>query len=211
MSTRRVINVAELRHHGFDTYDPVWWGNNGLLAIETSMFAILIATYFYLRQNFPLWPPPLAQLTAPLRPLPDLGYGTANAILLVLACIPMIMTDRAARRGDRDTCQIGLAICIVCGVVAMVLRGFEFSAVHFRWDSNAYGSVVWFLLGMHMMHLLILTGETTLLFIWLRTREFDMKHRVDIVTIAVYWYWVTAIWLIVYAVVYFTPRLDLRT
>jgi heme/copper-type cytochrome/quinol oxidase subunit 3 len=64
---------------------------------------------------------------------------------------------------------------------------------------------------MHMMHLLILTSEITLLFIWLETREFDMKHRVDIVTIAVYWYWVTAIWLIVYAVVYFTPRLDLRT
>jgi cytochrome c oxidase subunit III len=211
MSTRRVIDVAELPHHGFDTYDPVWWGNNGLLAIETSMFAILIATYFYLRQNFPLWPPPLAQLTAPLRPLPDLGYGTANAILLVLACIPMIVTDRAARRGDRDTCQIGLGIGVVCGVVSMILRGFEFSAVHFRWDSNAYGSVVWFLLGMHMMHLLILTGETTLLLIWLCTREFDMKHRVDIVTIAVYWYWVTAIWLIVYAVVYFTPRLDLRT
>ena len=53
MSTRAVIDVSELPHHEFDTYDPVWWGNNLLLAIETSMFAILIATYFYLRQNFP--------------------------------------------------------------------------------------------------------------------------------------------------------------
>jgi cytochrome c oxidase subunit 1/cytochrome c oxidase subunit I+III len=211
MSTRRVIDVSQLPHHEFDTYDPVWWGNNGLLAIETSMFAILIATYFYLRQNFALWPPPIAQLTAPLRPLPDLGYGTANTILLVLSCIPMVIADRGARRGNRDACQIGLGICIVCGLLALVLRGFEFSAVHFRWDSNAYGSVVWFLLGMHMLHLLILTGETVLLFIWLRTREFDMKHRVDIVTIGVYWYWVTTMWVIIYAIVYFTPRLDLRT
>jgi cytochrome c oxidase subunit III len=211
MSTRNVIDISELPHHEFDTYDPVWWGNNGLLAIETSMFGILIATYFYLRQNFALWPPPLAQLTAPLRPLPDLGYGTVNTILLLLSCIPMVMTDRAARRGDRDTCQIGLAICLVCGFIAMVLRGYEFSAVHFRWDSNAYGSVVWFMLGMHAMHLLILTGETALLFIWLRTREFDMKHRVDIVTVAVYWYWVVTMWLIIYAIIYFTPRLDLRT
>ena len=51
MSTRAVIDVSNLPHHEFDTYDPVWWGNNFLLAIETSMFAILIATYFYLRQN----------------------------------------------------------------------------------------------------------------------------------------------------------------
>jgi heme/copper-type cytochrome/quinol oxidase subunit 3 len=211
MSTRAVIDVSELPHHEFDTYDPVWWGNNGLLAIETAMFAILIATYFYLRQNFALWPPPIAQLTAPLRPLPYLGYGTANTILLVLGCIPMVIADKAARRGDRDSTQIGLFICVVCGLAAMVLRGFEFSAMQFRWDSNAYGSVVWFMLGMHALHLLVLTSEITLLLIWLRRREFDMKHRVDVVTIAVYWYWVVVVWLVIFAIIYFTPRLDLRT
>ena len=211
MSTRAVIDVSELPHHEFDTYDPVWWGNNGLLAIETSMFAILIATYFYLRQNFPLWPPPIAQLTAPLRPLPELGYCTANTILLVLSCIPMILADRAARRGDVQRAQMGLVICFVLGIGAIVLRGFEFSAMQFRWDSNAYGSVVWFILGMHMMHLLVLTTETALLMIWTFTREFDMKHRVDIVTVGVYWYWVVAVWLVLFAIVYFTPRLDLRT
>jgi heme/copper-type cytochrome/quinol oxidase subunit 3 len=88
-----------------------------------------------------------------------------------------------------------------------VLRGFEFSAVYFRWDSNAYGSVVWFLLGMHMMHLCILTTEAVLLAVWIFTREYDMKHRVDIVTVAIYWYWVTAIWVVLYLIIYFTPRL----
>lgn len=211
MSKRAVIDVSKLPHHEFDTYDPVWWGNNGLLAIETSMFAILIATYFYLRQNFALWPPPIAQLTAPLRPLPELTYGAANTILLLLSCIPMIIADRAARRDDRDTTRIGLVICLVCGLAAMVLRGFEFSAVQFRWDSNAYGSIVWFVLGMHALHLLVLTSETLLLLIWIIRREFDMKHRVDVVTIAVYWYWVVGVWLVLFAIVYFTPRLDLRT
>lgn len=211
MSTRAVIDVSELPHHQFDTYDPVWWGNNGLLAIETAMFAILIATYFYLRQNFALWPPPIAQLTAPLRPLPQLAYGVANTILLLLSCIPMVITDKAARRGDRSATQAGLSICVACGFAAMILRGFEFSAVQFRWDSNAYGSVVWFMLGMHALHLLVLTSETVLLLIWLRRREFDMKHRVDVVTIAVYWYWVTTVWLVLFAIIYFTPRLDLRT
>ena len=207
MSTRAVIDISELPHHQFDTYDPVWWGNNLLLAIETSMFMILIATYFYLRQNFELWPPPIAQLTATLRPLPLLGYGTAVTILLVFSCVPMALTDIAARRGSRFVCQVGLIIGILCALSAAILRGFEFSAVYFRWDSNAYGSVVWFMLGMHMMHLLILTTESVLLTIWIFTREFDMKHRVDIVTVAVYWYWVTAIWVVLYAIIYFTPRL----
>ncbi len=207
MSTRAVIDVSELPHHEFDTYDPVWWGNNLLLAIETSMFAILIATYFYLRQNFELWPPPVAQLTATLRPLPELGYGTANTILLLLGCIPMVLADLSARRDNREMAKLGLVICAIIGFVALVLRGFEFSAVYFRWDSNAYGSVVWFMLGMHMLHLMILTTETVLLTVWVFKRKFDMKHRVDIVTVAVYWYWVVAIWLILYAIIYFTPRL----
>lgn len=207
MSTRAVIDISDLPHHQFDTYDPVWWGNNLLLAIETSMFAILIATYFYLRQNFTLWPPPVAQLTATLRPLPELGYGTANTILLLLGCIPMVLADLAARRDNRDMARIGLVICAIVGFVALVLRGFEYSAVYFRWDSNAYGSIVWFMLGMHMLHLMILTTETVLLAIWIFRREFDMKHRVDIVTVGVYWYWVVSIWVVLYAIIYFTPRI----
>ena len=206
MSTRTIIDVSGLPHHEFDTYDPVWWGNNLLLAIETSMFAILVATYFYLRQNFSLWPPPLASLTASLRPLPNPFFGTINTALLLLSCLPMIIADRSARRNNRRTAQLTLVICLLCGISAIVLRSYEFSAVLFRWDANAYGSVVWFVLGMHMMHLVVLTAETALLTIWIFTREFDMKHRVDIVTVGVYWYWVVGVWLALYAIVYFTPR-----
>jgi heme/copper-type cytochrome/quinol oxidase subunit 3 len=207
MSARPIIDVSDLPHHGFDTLDPVWWGNNFLLAIETSMFAITVATYFYLRQNFDQWPPPLAQLTAPLNPLPDLGFGTANTIILVLSCIPMIWADISARRGNQPAAQRGLIICLLCGLMAIALRSFEFGAVKFRWDSNAYGSIVWFTLGMHMLHLITLTCETLLLTTWSFLREFDMKHRVDMTALAVYWYWVVGIWLVLYGVVNFTPRL----
>ncbi len=207
MSTRTVIDISELPQHEFDTYDPVWWGNNMLLAIETTMFGILIATYFYLRQNFPLWPPPVAQLTDTLRPLPELVFGTANTILLLASCAPMIVTELAARRDQRTLSQIGLIVCIVLGVAALVLRAFEFPAFYFRWDSNAYGSAVWFILGMHTLHLAIMTVESVVLAIWIFTREYDIKHRVDIVTLGVYWYWVVGMWLVLYAIVYFTPRL----
>jgi len=208
MSARTIIDVTHLPHHEFDTYDPVWWGNNFLLAIETSMFAICIATYYYLRQNFHLWPPPLGQLTAPLNPLPALGYGTATLILLVVSCVPMIWADLSARRGVRSGTVAGLLICLACAIAAIVLRSFEFGAVKFRWDSNAYGSIVWFILGLHMLHLITLTCETLLLTIWSLVREFDMKHRVDITALGIYWYWVTGIWLLLYGVVYLTPRLS---
>jgi heme/copper-type cytochrome/quinol oxidase subunit 3 len=184
----------------------VWWGNNGLLAIETSMFVILIVTYFYLRQNFTEWPPPIALMTAPLDPLPDVGVATANAALLVFSIMPIVLVDLCARRDYRLGAQVGLIICLICGAGAILLRTFEFPAVKFRWDSNAYGSAVWFLLGMHLFHLITLTLETVLLTIWAFTRKFDLKHRLDMTALAVYWYWVVAIWLLVYWVVYWSPK-----
>jgi heme/copper-type cytochrome/quinol oxidase subunit 3 len=206
MSTRPILDVSDLPHHDFDTVDPVWWGNNGLLAIETSMFVILIVTYFYLRQNFTEWPPPIALMTAPLDPLPDVGVATANAALLVFSIMPIVLVDLCARRDYRLGAQVGLIICLICGAGAILLRTFEFPAVKFRWDSNAYGSAVWFLLGMHLFHLITLTLETVLLTIWAFTRKFDLKHRLDMTALAVYWYWVVAIWLLVYWLVYWSPR-----
>src|SRR3954469_6289601 len=98
---RNVIDVSELPHHAFDVREPVWWGNWGLLAIETTMFGILVATYFYLRQNFQLWPPPLTSSPQPFDSQPDLTAATTTVVLLVLSCLPMIYTDLAARPGDR--------------------------------------------------------------------------------------------------------------
>ena len=207
MSTRRAIDVSALPHHGFDTLDPVWWGNNCLLAIETSMFAITIVTYFYLRQNFTEWPPPLGQLTGPLNPLPDLFFGNINTALLLVSLLPALLTDLAARDGNRSGVQVGLLICLLCVGGSIALRSFEFSAIKFRWNANAYGSIVWFMLGMHLAHLITLGCETLLLTMWCFSRPFDMKHRLDITALAIYWYWVVGIWLVLYSVIYFTPRL----
>jgi len=205
MSERNVLDVSALPYHSFES-DAVWWGNLGLLAIETTMFGITVATYFYLRQNYQLWPPPLTSAPNPFESLPALTVPTINIALLVISCAPMIMVDRAARRGQRGAARVGLVVCLVLGVAAIALRWFEFPAVKFRWDSNAYGSIVWFTLGMHMAHLITLTLETLLLTIWIFMRDFDMKHRVDITTVAIYWYWVVAIWLPLYAIIYLSVR-----
>jgi heme/copper-type cytochrome/quinol oxidase subunit 3 len=121
--------------------------------------------------------------------------------------IPAVLIDVSARRNYRGAAQVGLVICLVFGVSAIVLRAYEFPAMKFRWDANAYGSIVWFMLGMHLVHLITLTLETFLLTVWCFVREFDMKHRLDITTISIYWYWVVGIWLVLYSIIYWTPRL----
>src|SRR5207248_1070724 len=53
-----MLDVSDLPESGWDSNDPVWWGNLLAILIETTTIALLIASYFYLRRNFDEWPPP---------------------------------------------------------------------------------------------------------------------------------------------------------
>ena len=102
------LDVSHLPPVAFGRRTTVWWGVLGLLAIEATMFAILLATYFYLRQNFSSWPP---QGTPP----PDLLAGTANMAFLLASIWPMRIAHRAGLKEERRPIWIALAICIVIG------------------------------------------------------------------------------------------------
>src|SRR3954469_619249 len=99
---RSTIDVSDLPPSALDHRSPIWIGNALLLAIETTMFAILVATYFYLRQNFENWPPPQVNFYPPnLHPAPDLFWGTLNLVVILGATFAMALADRAALRFDK--------------------------------------------------------------------------------------------------------------
>src|SRR5690349_9250386 len=208
MRERTTINAAVLPRVGWDWQSPLWWANTLMLVIETAMFAILFASYFYIRMNFEIWPPPQTTMTPPsYHSAPDLFVGSFNTGWLLLSCIPAFFLDRAARRLDTPRIRVWLAVLIAAGLIAIGLRCREFHHLHFGWDDNAYGSIIWMLLGMHLMHLIVATLEAAVM----GTRAFrfpvDEKHALDISTTPVYWYWVVGTWVFVYGVVYFGARL----
>jgi len=104
--------------------------------------------------------------------------------------------------------RLGLIACLVLALAAMYLRGREFIEQDVRWDENAYGSVVWTLLGLHAGHLLAVAGETLFLLVVARRGDHvDDHHRLDMRTLAVYWYFVVGSWVLIYGVIYLSPRL----
>jgi cytochrome c oxidase subunit I+III len=193
------LDVSDLPPLAFGPRTTIWWGVLGLLAIEGTMFAILLATYFYLRQNFSAWPPPGT-------PPPDLLAGSANMTLLLVSLWPMRIAHRAGLEERRRPAWIALAICVVIGVASIALRAFEFKATHCRWYTHAYGSVLWTTLGMHLGHLISSTLENVLLFLLMLRGPIERKHFVDANVNAIYWYFVVIAWLPIYAVLYFAPR-----
>jgi cytochrome c oxidase subunit III len=207
MIPRNAIDASKLPDSAWDAHAPLWWGNLLLVFIETTSMALLIASYFYVRRNFWEWPPPLSRATPPiLHPVPNLAAATINTILLLVSCIPMYLTDQAARRLERAKVVTGLALMLVVAAVSAALRWHEFGDVHFRWDDNAYGSAVWWLLGMHLFYILSAAGEFLVMLVWGLVHPIEEKHALDVTLMGGFWYWVAGTWLITYVIIYWYPR-----
>ena len=200
MKHRPVADVSTLPDHAFSHHAPIWWGNLLMIFIEGTAFAILAASYFYIRRNFDAWPPPHT-------PFPDLGVSSINLLVIAISAAPFWYAARLAREEAKPlVIGLWLALGVVFGIVAIVLRGFEFAALHARWDSNAYGSITWTILAVHLAHLLAGTLETFLIALVMFVGPVEKKHYTDATVMAVYWYFIVLSWVALYLIVFIAPR-----
>ena len=206
-TTRLALDVSRLPASAIDHRSPIWWGNLLLLFIETTMFALLLAGYFFVRQNFDQWPPPRADgYLLVQNPVPLLGIATVNMVLLMISLIPAIWMDRACLRKHTGAVKVALLMVIAFGVIAIVLRFYEFPALQFKWNENAYGSIVWTLLGLHTLHLMTDAYDTAVLAVLLVTGPLEGKRFGDVAENALYWNFVVIAWVPIYAIIYIAPR-----
>jgi cytochrome c oxidase subunit 3 len=206
MRRQSAIDVSDLPGVAFDSQAPTWWGNLLMMLIETMTVALLIASYFYTAQNYEQWPPPSVHRMPPIHdPIPDPTIGTWLVALLTIATIPMIWADKGAHRVQKFPVLAGLSIATAAGVAALVLRFYEFSSLKFRWDENAYASIVWALLVLHLLYIILEVGEAAINILWVALYGLDEKLAVDVTLSTEYWYWTVAIAIVIYVVIYWAP------
>lgn len=192
--------VHDMTENAFSHHAPIWWGNLFVLIIEGAAFAILIVTYFYIWHNFDSWPPSRTLL-------PDLRIPSINLLLLLISIAPFWYAARFANL-DKKASVVGLWLIFgaLFGIAAIVLRGFEFRALHTRFNSNAYGSITWTILGVHLAHLLAGTIGTFLIGLAMVVGPVEKKHYTDASAVVVYWYFIVISWVVLYAIVFLVPR-----
>jgi cytochrome c oxidase subunit 3 len=204
---RAIIDVSPLPRAVMDHRSPIWWGNLLLLFIESTMFLLLFASYFYLKQNFDRWPPPRGSvIPAQYDTFPDLGLANFILVVLLVSIAPMLWASRACLHRKGKAVRIALMITVALGVMAIWLELYNTRSVHFRWDENAYASVVWVTLGLHILHVIVATSENALMTLWVLAKRLDDKHARDVRVTATYWYWVVGMWGAVYVIIYLCPR-----
>jgi cytochrome c oxidase subunit III len=199
MSAPRTLDVGALPPGAFGSRSLMWWGTMGIVLIEGTVFALAIGAYFYLRTRMPSWPP---DGVAP----PDLRWGTVNTIVLLASLIPNELTKRASEHIDLGAVRIWMLACLAFGVAFNVIRVFEFTHLNVMWDHDAYGSIVWVLLGLHTTHILTDFLDTAVLAVLMFVGPIEERRFIDVEENSVYWYFVVLAWLPIYGVIYWAPR-----
>lgn len=200
MRERETIDLSYLPGHAGGSASPTFWGTLAFMLLEGSGFALAIGVYLYLQSIAPAWP-----LGAPA---PDLGPGLLVTVLLLASLVPNLLVWRWAKQENLGRVRIGIVVMSLLGIAPLVVRVFEFRALNVSWDSNAYGSIVWILLGLHTTHLITDLGDTLVLAVLMFTRHGPSSRRFgDVQDNAMYWTFVVLTWLPICGCIYGLSRL----
>ncbi len=200
MSEPRTLDVSALPPGAFGARSLNFWGTLGIIVIEGTVFALAIAAYLFLVTRTADWPPDGG---AP----PDLQWGLVNTLVLLTSLIPNELARRAAEKTDLAQVRLWMVACLAWGVVFNIVRIYEFRHLNVMWNRDAYGSIVWLILGLHTTHIVTDFLDSAVLAVLMLVGPIEERRFVDVEENAVYWYFVVLAWLPIYGVIYWAPRL----
>jgi cytochrome c oxidase subunit III len=197
---RPTIDVSSLPDVSFGQQNLVWWGTLGFVVIEGFTLAMCAVVWIYLAQSMGQWPPYGT-------PRPTLMASTILVVAMLLSLLLMRWIRKAARRYDYARTRLGVTIATLVCTIFVSLRMVELTrSLHVWWDTNAYGSAQWLILGAHgtlLLMQLVEMGGIALAF-WFGNIE--KKHFSDADDAVFYWYFMVAAWIPLYGLCFLVPR-----
>jgi cytochrome c oxidase subunit 3 len=168
------------------------------LAFEGMFFAGLIGAFLIYRLGSQFWPP----IGQPRLPIP---LTLANTLVLLSSAYTMRSALRAMRVGDQAGLKAGLSGTATLGATFLLVQGFEWFRLirhGLTLAAGIYGSTFYTLIGCHALHVL---GAV----LWLLVVRFassgtpvSQRRQVAVELCGMYWYFVVALWPVLFALVY---------
>ena len=201
MSTAQIERELPRHTHGARSFG--WWGMVWLIATEATLFASLLASYFYLRFRHGVeWPPDGIEH-------PELELPLIMSALLLSSSIPVHFAEAGIKKGKVGALKVGLALGFLLGATFLVLTvAVEWPETlhHFTPRTNVYGSLFFTITGFHAMHVLVGLAMS----LWTQVRAhrgaFDGDKHVTVQNFTMYWHFVDVVWIFVFLTLYLSPR-----
>lgn len=194
-----VADVSQLPDVTFGPRSTTWWGTVGFMVTEGLTLIICAFAYLYLRKNFYHYPPEGTRL-------PSLGIPVVQLIVMLISIVPMFLAARYARRLDVSDTRVALLIALLIKVGILVLRWYEFPALNTQWNSDAYGSAAWIVMGFHTTLLILDVAEDAGFALILWTGRARAQTMSDVVDDVLYWYFTVAAWIPLFVLLFLYPR-----
>jgi cytochrome c oxidase subunit III len=182
-----------------------WWGMVLFIAVEATLFALLLASYFYLRfRSGPVWPPDGIED-------PKLTLVLVMSAVLWTSSLPVHLAHSAIKRGRQRALRVWLALGFLLGAAFLALQCVveypDIARHEFTPRTNAYGSMFFTITGLHGGHVLVglLMNTWTQLRAW--QGAFDEHRHTTVQNFVMYWHFVDVVWVFVLATLYLSPHL----
>ena len=178
---------------------PIIWGVILLVAIEATLLALFVASYFYLWLGASAWPPPGVVA-------PDLLMPTVSQALLLVSVLPAWLGYRALVQGRARPFLVGLPLGILLAGAYLVLKAGEYAGRAHRWDAHAYGSLDWTMGGYAALHVAILVLAGGFVWVLALRGHFHRERYTGVQALLIYWLFVALGSLMFYGVQYMAGR-----
>lgn len=165
-----------------------------VLGAETIFFGTLLSSFLFMRAGTP-------------SAAPALGRGgillpAANTALLLVSALSAAWSERAIRRGQAGRLKAGLRVTFLLGLVFVTGQALEFTRSGLRPTDAALAGMVFALITFHALH--VLAGMLVLALNLLRAHlgDFTARRYMPVQVGGWFWYYVTAVWVVLFAALY---------
>ena len=174
------------------------WGAVFLLMSEATIFAYLAFSYFYFsaQPHYGPWPP-----NGP----PGWLYPGLQTAVVLLGSLTAWWANRSAARGAAGGVMMGLAVTLVLAVGFVALQLLDWSHKPFSFATDPYSSFYFVISGFHLAHVVVAVIVLAVVLLWSALGYFGPVRHVPVTVAAIYWYFVTIIWLVVLFTLDITP------
>ena len=177
-----------------------WWGMVCLIMTEGTIFAALIASYFFYRAASKQWPPPGIEQ-------PKLTLSIIMSFVLWGSSIPMVFAERGIKHGNQTRLRLGLMAAWIMGAAFLGYSMKDFAELKFRWGENAYSSIYYTTVGLHTFHVFVGLVMSTVVQIKAWLGKFSEERHVTVQVYGMYWHFVDAVWLFVMPTFILSPHI----
>ena len=168
------------------------------IGAEGMFFAGLLSAFLVFRTGSTVWPPPF-------QPRLPIGVTAVNTCILLWSSYTMYRAVRAIRRGNTQGLVEWLRVTALLGLIFLSVQGYEWARLlqfGLTLSSSVYGATFYTIIGCHAAHVFGAVIWLLIILAMAKKQQFRPQHCIGVQVCGTYWYFVVALWPMLFGIVY---------